>query len=235
VARVLGAAAVFLVLVSTAAYVFRFVTGHDEVMGLLSLAYVDRERNFPTLFSVLILGFAGLIAAVVAALARRSRATDVSRWITLSIGFLYLAFDEGLSLHERLSIPVRELVGTGFLGFSHTFWAIPVLAVVVMLGIYFLPFLQRLPAKTRWTFLLAGTLYVGGAVGIELLSGNYWETVGKDDLTYALIATVEESLEMAGIIVFIYGLLAYLADTHGEVRFLLAKPREDARSRAIGA
>ena len=51
-----------------------------------------------------------------------------------------------------------------------------------------------------------------------------------------MIATVEESCEMAGVIVFIYALLRYLADTYGEVRFLLGERRESsARSRAVGA
>jgi hypothetical protein len=231
VARVLGAAALFLVLLSTAAYLIKFVTGHDEVFGLLSLVFLDRERNFPTMFSVLILAMVSLIAAFIAALARKHQAPDVSRWIVLSAGFLYLAFDEDLSLHERLSVPVKKLLGT-HTGLHHTFWAVPVLIVVILLGFYFLPFLKRLPARTRWTLLVAGALYVGGAIGFEFLSGNLWS--GKEDLTYAMIATVEESCEMAGVILCIYALLRYLADTYGEVRFLLGERTEDARSRAVG-
>ena len=232
VARVLGAAALVLALLSTAAYLFRFLTGHDEVMGLLSLVYLDKERNFPTIFSVLILAMVSLIAAVIATLARKHRALDVTRWAVLSVGFLYLAFDEALSLHERLSVPVKAMLGSRT-GLHHTFWAVPILIVVILLGLYFLPFLRRLPAKTRWTLLAAGGIYVGGAIGVEFLSGTFWS--GKEDLTYVFIVTVEEGCEMAGVILCIYGLLRYLADTYGEVRFLLDGRREDARSRAVGA
>ena len=34
-----------------------------------------------------------------------------------------------------------------------------------------------------------------------------------------MLTTVEESLEMAGVIIFIWGLLVYFADKHEEVRF----------------
>jgi hypothetical protein len=50
-----------------------------------------------------------------------------------------------------------------------------------------------------------------------------------------MIATVEESCEMAGVIVFIYALLRYLADNYGEVRSLLGERSDDARSRPGGA
>ena len=41
---------------------------------------------------------------------------------------------------------------------------------------------------------------------------------GKEDLTSGMIATLEESCEMAGVILCIYALLRYRADTYGEVR-----------------
>jgi len=53
---------------------------------------------------------------------------------------------------------------------------------------------------------------------------------GKEDLPYGMIATVEESCEMAGVVLCIYALLRYLADTYGEVRFLLGERSDDARS-----
>lgn len=54
---------------------------------------------------------------------------------------------------------------------------------------------------------------------MELIGGYYWKLNGWRDLTYILLATVEESLEMAGVIIFIWGLLEYIADNHKEVRF----------------
>jgi hypothetical protein len=61
------------------------------------------------------------------------------------------------------------------------------------------------------TFIISAVLYIGGSIGIELIGGKYAEIYGFEDFSYTMIATLEESLEMAGLIVFIWGLLGYLA------------------------
>ncbi len=65
---------------------------------------------------------------------------------------------------------------------------------------------------------MAATLYVGGAIGFELIGGRYSELHGAQNLTYSMIATTEESLEMAGVIFFIRALLVYIAEKKKEVR-----------------
>jgi hypothetical protein len=67
--------------------------------------------------------------------------------------------------------------------------------------------------------MVAATLFIGGALGFELVGGRWVELHGKENLTCSMIATVEESLEMAGVIVFIYALLKYIAENYNEVRF----------------
>ena len=51
-----------------------------------------------------------------------------------------------------------------------------------------------------------------------MIGGRFAELHGGDNPTYVVIVTIEESLEMAGVIVFIWALLCYLADAHEEVR-----------------
>jgi len=217
VARALAAFAFLVVLVSTVGQLIKFLTGHDELMGLLSLTFVDDENNIPTLFSVLLLALAALCVALVAVLAKKHGAPDVWRWALLSAGFLYLAFDDGLSLHERLRVPIRALLGISSFSTSYSYWILRGLAVVLFLIAVFGKFLRRLPAKTRYTFLLAALLYLGGAVGFDLI-GMAYSRVHGGNLMYSMIATVEESLEMAGVILFIYAILAYIAETYQEVR-----------------
>jgi hypothetical protein len=43
-----------------------------------------------------------------------------------------------------------------------------------------------------------------------------------------MLTTVEESLEMTGVISFIWGLLVYLADMHKELRFRFNEFHEEA-------
>lgn len=100
-------------------------------------------------------------------------------------------------------------------------WVIPGMVVVAVLAIYFVRFLWRLPPNTRQAFVVAGTLFVGGAIGVEILGGWYGGLHGMANLTYSLFATVEESMEIVGVIVFIHALLEYLAGHFQEVRLRL--------------
>ena len=220
VARALAAVALVLVLLSVAFQLVKFVGGHDEAMGLVALTNLDNERNIPTLYSSLILALASVCCGVAAAMVRKNQMADVSRWVVLAAGFLYLAFDESLSLHERLSAPLQRLIGTRMFGFHHDYWTLAAIAGLVVLGLFYLGFLRRLPGRTRWLFLLAGAVYIGGAVVVEYFSGEYADVYGEK-LGYNMVATLEESMEMGGVILFIYAVLDYLARTFGEVRFQL--------------
>jgi hypothetical protein len=67
-----------------------------------------------------------------------------------------------------------------------------------------------LPARTRRLFLAAGAIFVAGAIGVEAVSGMQASLHGEQNLTYHLVITVEELLEMTGIVIFIYALLDYI-------------------------
>ena len=219
IARILGAVAFLLVLASIGGQYSKFALGHDYLKGLIRLFNVDAERNIPTYFSVLLMLFAALLLAVIAALNQKQRVPHVSKWASLSFGFLFMAFDEAFQVHERLISPVRAMLGDRNLGVFYFAWVIPGIALVLLLGLFFLRFLLHLPATVRLRLLVAAILYIGGAIGVELIGGRYAELHGEENWTYSMITTVEESLEMAGLIVFIWALLEYCADNYKEVRF----------------
>jgi hypothetical protein len=54
--------------------------------------------------------------------------------------------------------------------------------------------------------VLAGTLYVGGAVGVEMIGAPMVE----DAMPYNLVTVAEEGLEMGGVLVFISTLLTFM-------------------------
>ena len=115
--------------------------------------------------------------------------------------------------------PVRTLLGDSDLGFFYWAWVIPGTLLVAVLGLFFRRFLLDLPATVRIRFLSAATIYITGAIGCELIGGRYIEAHGSENLMVSLIATIEEGLELAGIIYFIWALLKYCADNYREVRF----------------
>jgi len=57
--------------------------------------------------------------------------------------------------------------------------------------------------------LIAATLYIGGTLGLELIGDYHAEKYGEENLTYNLITTVEEGLELSGLAFFIRALLKY--------------------------
>ena len=66
---------------------------------------------------------------------------------------------------------------------------------------------------------MASSIYIGGSIGFELIGGYYAELHGLKNLAYNMLTSTEESLEMAGIILFIWGLLTYIADSYKDVQF----------------
>ena len=57
--------------------------------------------------------------------------------------------------------------------------------------------------------MIAGAVYLAGAMGVELIEARLDELWGS--LPFSMMVVVEESLEMAGMIVLIHALLSYLA------------------------
>jgi len=84
-----------------------------------------------------------------------------------------MAVDEAWLIHERLIKPMQQLLGGGNSGIFDVAWVIPGIAIVLILALFFLRFLLRLPQKTGLSFLFAATVYIGGAISIELISGSY--------------------------------------------------------------
>lgn len=179
----------------------------------------DQESNFPSIYSALTLGFCSYLLAIITTLKRIRKARYVQHWKALSLIFLFLAFDEACSIHELL-IPVlrRTMNAKGVLYFT---WVVPAFFLLIVFLIVFRRFIQNLPVKTRTLFILAGAVYVTGALGMELVGGYIADYIGYNTL-YGLASTVEELLEMFGIVIFVNALLSYIQSQSTELHFSLS-------------
>lgn len=182
--------------------------------GILPLFSLSYEGNVPTFYSAGILSLAAVLLAFSAVTARKKGDGFVPQWWILSLGFFYIAIDEVFSIHESAGGLLKL---SGVLYFS---WVVPAAVVVLGIGLSYIRFLQHLPKRTALRFLIAGTIYVGGAVLMELPLGYWTEKHGSHNLTYGLIDAVEETLEMVGINLFNLWLVEHLADQN--VRLLFA-------------
>ena len=219
IVRGLAAIAALLVLASIGGQLIKYLTGHDGVYGLIRLFDLDEENNIPTFFSTSLLLIADLLLWIITIVKRTSRAPYAFGWTILALIFLCLAVDEAASIHELLDRPVKELLGNRASGIFYYSWVIPSMAFTLFLGLFLSKFMLHLPTQTLSFFVLAAVLYIGGAIGVELIGGRYDEQHGFQNLPYAMIVTIEEALEMAGLIVFIYALMTYIEASCGEVQF----------------
>jgi hypothetical protein len=169
---------------------------HDGVIeALLPKLSLSYEANIPTWFSSSL-----LLACAVAAWVIPGR-----HWKFIAGLAAYMSLDEAAELHEHL--------GGHFSGVVYFDWVIPAAVIVVALVIAFVPFIRALHPRTRTRLIIAGLIYVGGALVMELPLGWWTEHHGMDSLGYALIDWVEETMEMVGSALACAALLAHREET----------------------
>lgn len=215
IALLLMCTVVVLVAISITGQYFRdFFGDHELAEKIISKINLDEERNnLPTWYQSSSLLVCSLILFVIGHVRHAIKDRDAKFWWFLSFLFLFLSLDEAVSIHEQMTLPLRNafnLEGIFFLS-----WVIPAVFALAILGAVYAGFLTRLPSRTRNLMIAAGALFVIGAVGIEMIGANYMFMLNDPpdidrDFGYALITTTEEFFEMSGIVLFIYGLLSYL-------------------------
>ena len=209
VTRVLTLVVLCLTFASIAAQFSLYYLGYDDPFEFVSLFDVDSESNIPTWYASSTLLLCSILLASIAYAKKIDSDRYFLHWGGLSIIFLFLSMDEAASIHELAIEPLRSALNAG--GFLYYTWVVPGAAFVLIFVLVYLRFLADLPVKTRRLFLVAGIVYVGGALGVELVGGRYADLYGEENFMYALIVTVEEFLEMAGVVVFIFALLSYMS------------------------
>lgn len=181
------------------------------VIGLFN---VDREGNVPSIFSSLILLFCAVLLGKIARIHQAGKHRYAKQWKALAILFLFLSLDELFGFHELLIPAMRSLFRAS--GIFYFAWVIPGALFVVICLLAFLKLITALPPATKRLFLLAGTLFVSGCLGLELVGGYLKDASTQNysfmlEVLYLIETTLEECLEMLGTAVFVYALLSYIA------------------------
>ncbi len=180
-----------------------FYIDDPDVFDFIKMVDFDYEANLPALFALL------------AALTQKAGQASWRHWLAFSLIFVFLAFDEGAAIHEEVGDFTENFIkAEDYLYFP---WIISYGVVTLILVLISARFLLRLPSATRLGFVIAGCLFVGGAVGIEMISAKEADTNGTSTPLYSLLYTIEEVLEMSGVIMLIHVLLAHLKRQWGQV------------------
>lgn len=196
-----------------------FQLGRDHQLGLFRLFNLSEEGNVPTWFSATTLLLCACLLAIIWRVVRAAGERHARHWAGLALVFLFMAVDEGASIHELLILPLRSLLDTeGPLYFA---WVIPYGIAAGVFALAYLRFLLALPRRTAVLFLAAGLLYVGGALGMEMLAPYVYDWSAKVTLPMFVMLLFEETLEMLGVAVLVHALLDHLAwrGVRAEFRF----------------
>ncbi len=207
---VLVASTSILVLVGLAREALALVAGIHSREFYLTIFRFDAELTIPTWYSGALMLVAALLLIVCSAIARTSRPREFIWWVMLGIGFVYLSADEVAGIHERVGqIATRYVETSGALSFT---WLIVGIPAVIAAAALFLPFLLKIDRRTRWMMIAAGALFVGGAVGFEMLGGLAASRLGLESAAYLAVAALEECLELAGLTLLVSALLLRVRD-----------------------
>lgn len=220
----------FLLLADAVIGVVPYFLGHPSyTVGQLYLRVdLDGEGNLPSYFSALVLLACAGLSAWIARDETLSRGRWAWHWRLVAAGFAYLSIDEAAQLHELLNMPVRYVLEDWK---THAAWTLVALIVLGIALLFLASFLRAMPARLRRMLLIAGAVYVCGAVGVEIIGGAVGlvltgraagvEIIGGNlhiaTVIYEISVTIEEGLEMTGAALFVFALLTRLADMKSTV------------------
>jgi hypothetical protein len=212
---------------------------------------MDREANLPAVFNMALFFLGGLLFYF---LGRAETGAMRRSWFLMAAVFVFLGIDEGSQIHEKLMMAMVRLLG-GFdqeLGIFYYAWTIPYLIVAVVLVAAMGPWLYRIEPQLRWGLILSGTVFVFGAIVLEARSGKVAEPLLKQvpdpavlewmpcfaypegqchlyvDQAYVMLYTLEEVLEMSGLILC-SGFLLRAVERRGIALHVAFKGRTDGQ------
>ncbi len=181
---------------------------HEVPDYLSELFDVENEQSLENAYSSFALAMAGWLTIAMATRRRREGDRDARYWKVLGIGLLAMALEEVAGVHETINT---------WQGGGWTSWG---MVVAALIGLWFVPFLVRLPARTRWLFLLGGAFYVGGEMVVQKFMEIYLATHrsgagsltaqyanAADTLGWRYMIAVKEGGTLVGVIVYRQALL----------------------------
>jgi hypothetical protein len=232
VALVLLVIVTSLLVAGLATQYIKYFHGHDTQLGFVRLLHLDGENNVPAWYSCAALLLCSAVLGIIGLHHRQAADKYARHWLALAIVFLYLSIDEGASIHEMADLPIHhrlEAIGylDAILPMIGMAWVLAGVLFSVIVFLAFWRFLLHLPIATRLLFLVAGGLYVGGAVGLEAVEGRYFPEGADHTFILELIVALEEALEMLGVILFLYSLMAYMAEQGIRLEIVVIRDRHD--------
>jgi hypothetical protein len=200
------------------------VTENKYVDRIAEWLDVNREGSIPTWYATVTLMACAVMLGIIAIDAYRRRRPFPLHWAALAVAFGLLSLEEILGIHSEATRVLRSVVSiTEGVGYALALGAIAMVGLVVVV-VVFGRFFLHLPPRWRWWFAIAAVIYLTGVFASDAV-GDYLITADGDaTLAYVIVLTIEEALEMIGVLIFIVMLLEYIRTYVGSVNVAVDQP-----------
>lgn len=218
------------------AIAFFHLVMHMRVEAFSQLFDMDLEANLPTFYNCFLFFVGAALFLLLGNTVPQGRPRR--GWYLMAGVFAFLGVDEGSQVHEKFMLVTLRLLHNGQqsggdFGWFYYAWVIPYGIAAITLVLILSRWLMALDAPLKKGLFLSGTVYVFGAVFMEMLSGKvadgYTVTLSPDQEVYIPCEiyenntchlythwgyigaySVEETCEMLGLVLCIYALLKAL-------------------------
>jgi hypothetical protein len=205
------------------------IPDNDYVERIAHWLDVNAEASIPTWYAAVALMSCSVLLAIVALAARRLGRPYPLQWALLSIGFALLSLEEIIGVHSQATKVLRSVVsstdGAGLV-YLLVLGVVAVVGIIVLVAL-FGRFFLHLPRRWRMLFGIGLVIYLIGVLASDAVGDYLRSAFGEAGLVYIVVLTLEEALEMIGVLIVIYGLLEYIRTFVGEV---LIEVRETERA-----
>jgi hypothetical protein len=204
VTRLLIAIAVGMALTHIVGQLSDVYQGRTSVLFLFDLG---REQSIPRFYSSVMLLLCSCLILTIAVAKKGDNTYNFIYWLGLVLMFLFLAMTKSIAIHENIATLMRSALGVSKIKFYAWVYSI----VVVLFTIAYLKFFFSLPRRVMLLFVIGGSAFVAGAFGLDLVVAYLGQSLDRHTGVYIGLATLEELLEMGGIIIFVYTFLLYMS------------------------
>ncbi len=226
-----GSLAVFAAGIAREAFMLEI--GPATILQDLRQFDLDAENSVPAWWGSIMLFCASLLLYVLGARAWHADDVRWRLWTVMSAVFLCLSIDEAASFHEGTITPLREAFG--FSGALFYAWVVPAFLCVAALAIMLAPLLRLLPRSLLVRFVIAGVVFVSGALGMEMVGGWLDSTGLRGAPVYALAIVMEEGMEIFGLTLFLAALLDQFDPQHARASTFGKRIVEPPHRAGVGA
>ncbi|HGG57783.1 MAG TPA: hypothetical protein ENK31_08320 [Nannocystis exedens] len=167
------------------------------------------ENNLPSWWLSTLLALSGGVLALCASAADKHS----WRWWLTSAGLLLLSLDESAGLHGAVASMYESTIGIFGLGF-----VLPAIVVAAGAALLYLPWIRRLPARSRLLFGAAAWLYLTGALFLQFLQSLWIHGPGEQSPLSTVIDLLQKPLEILGASLLLVALLDQLGGERDDRR-----------------